>query len=85
MRFIGGPLDGEAAEDSGPTYAHKRVIGRGEIHRSGVKIEPGDRTHYDASVTDFYRRVDFAPGSYYPVIHYAHLSLTDEQARKNLR
>jgi hypothetical protein len=80
MMYIGGPLDGQAADDSGPTYAHKRVIGRGEIHRKGVKLEPGDRTHYDASVTDFYRRCDLVHA-----IHYVHLSLTDEQARKNLR
>lgn len=78
--FIGGPLDGYAAGHvTGPTHEHKRPLGRGEIHRKGVKLEPGDRTEYVASVTDFYRRVEIEG-----VIHYAHNSLSIEQARKEM-
>lgn len=78
--FIGGPIDGFAAGHiSEPTYAHTRPLGRGEIHRKGVKLEPGDRTEYKASVTDFYRRVEIEG-----VIHYAHNSLSIEQARKEM-
>ena len=78
--FIGGPLDGHAAGYlSGPTFEHKRPLGRGEIHRNGVKVGPGDRTEYKASVTDFYRCVEIDG-----VIHYAHNSLSIEQARKEM-
>lgn len=78
--FIGGPLDGHAASYVyGETYAHTRALGRGEIHRKGVKLEPGDATEYKASVTDFYRRVEIEG-----VTHYAHNSISIEQARKEM-
>lgn len=75
--FIGGPLDGHAASYVyGETYAHTRNLGRGEIRRKPV---PGDPVEYKASVTDFYRRVEIEG-----VIHYAHNSLSIEQARKEM-
>lgn len=78
--FIGGPIDGHAAGYvTGPTYAHTRTLGRGEIHRKGVKLEPGEATEYKASVTDFYRRVEIEG-----VIHYTHNSLSIEQARREM-
>lgn len=78
--FIGGPIDGFSANYvSEQTYAHTRALGRGEIHRKGVKPAPGDPVEYKASVTDFYRRVEIEG-----VIHYAHNSLSIEQARKEM-
>jgi hypothetical protein len=76
--FIGGPLDGFAAGHiSGPTHEHKRQLGRGEIHRGGVKVHRLDPTEYTASVTDFYRRVEIEGA-----MHYAHNSLSLEQAKR---
>lgn len=77
--FIGGPLDGHAAGYvTGEVFAYKRSLGKGEIHRR-CKPAPGDPTEYTASVTDFYRRVEIDG-----VIHYAHNSLSLEQARKEM-
>ena len=76
--FIGGPLDGHAAGYvTGETYEHTRPLGRGEIHRGGVKVHRLDPTEYTASVTDFYRRVEIEGAT-----HYAHNSLSLEQAKR---
>lgn len=76
--FIGGPLDGQAAfHGAGDTYEHTRHLGRGEIHRSGVTVHRLDPVDYTASVTDFYRRVEIEGA-----IHYAHQSLSLEQAKR---
>jgi hypothetical protein len=76
--FIGGPLDGYAAGHvTGETHEHKRALGRGDIHRDGVKVHRLDPVEYTASVTDFYRRVEIEGA-----IHYAHNSLSIEQAKR---
>jgi hypothetical protein len=74
--FIGGTLDGcTAGHVTGETFEHKRPLGRGQIRR--YKADPRDPGEYKAIVTDFYRRVEIEGA-----IHYAHNSLSLEQAKR---
>lgn len=85
--FIGGPLHAQtAAARSEDNYAHVHTIGVGDIHRTGVKTEPGEPKQYRATKTDFYRRALLLIGQYMGMPlhapHYVHASLTYEQAKE---
>lgn len=87
MMFVGGSMHGQSADGiaSGDNYAHKSIIGRGEIHRRGFTPQHGEPVYYYASMVEYYRRVDLSPGSYFPAVHYVHASMTDQQARKEMK